>query len=122
MADTHDSRHAVVVTGDVSIDWNLARTRGSEGGGAAWNADDCTRAYWQRGGAALLADLIDAVARDAGRGGQAKCEVRQVGAPVEPVHPGDRRCHHSYALWSLFKYGVKSPLDKEKPAWRVSLQ
>jgi hypothetical protein len=119
MPDTHDPQQAVVVTGDVSIDWNLARSRGSEGGGAVWNADDCTRAYWQRGGAALLADLIDAVARDVGRGGQVKCAVRQMGAPAAPVHPGDAGYHHSYALWSLFKYGVKSPLDSEKPAWRV---
>jgi RyR domain len=119
MADTHDLPDAVVVTGDVSIDWNLARTRRSEGGGAVWNADDCTRAYWQRGGAALLADLIDAVARELRGAGQAECQVRRMGAPAEPVHPGDARYHHSYALWSLFKYGVKSPLDRDRPAWRV---
>ncbi len=41
-------------------------------------------------------------------------------APRDPVHPGDERYHHSYAMWSLFKNGVKSLLDTDKPAWRVA--
>src|SRR5262249_2863624 len=118
MGDTHNLQHAVIVAGDMTIDWNLARTRRSEGG-AAWNSDDCTRAYRQRGGAAMLADLIDGVAGKLRQDGQANCEVRQRGAPREPVQPGDERYHPSYALWSLFKYGITPPLDKEKPAWRV---
>src|SRR5436309_1626200 len=52
----------VVVTGDVTMDWNLARKRRSNVGAVAWNSDGCTRAYWLSGGAALLADLIEAIA------------------------------------------------------------
>ncbi len=109
----------VLVTGDVTIDWNLARTRRADGGGAFWNADDCTRAHWQRGGAALLADLIQAVAVELRRTGQADFTVRQMAAPRDAVVPGDDRYHHSYAMWSLFKYSTQPPLDTEKPAWRV---
>jgi hypothetical protein len=67
----------------------------------------------------LLADLLDAVAAKLRQDGRANCAVRPMNAPSEPVQPGDVRYHHSYALWSLFKYGLKPPLDKEKPAWRV---
>ncbi len=62
MSNTHDPQKVVVITGDVTMDWNFARTRSSESSRVAWTAEDCTRTYWQRGGAALLADLIEAVA------------------------------------------------------------
>ncbi|MEK6409098.1 MAG: RyR domain-containing protein [Acidobacteriota bacterium] len=120
MTDTHEP-NIVVVTGDVTMDWNLARTRRSDSGGDAWNADDCTRAYWQRGGAALLADLIEAVAGELRLSGQADYSLREMGAPRDQALPGDPRFHHSYAMWSLFDYDVKSSRDKNKPpqAWRV---
>ncbi len=120
MAGTKDPK-VVVVTGDVTMDWNLARTRRSDSGGAAWNADDCTRAYWQRGGAALLADLIEAVADELRAAGQADYSLREMGAPRHQALPGDPRFHHSYAMWSLFDYDVKTSRDKNKPpqTWRV---
>ena len=120
MAGTEDPK-VVVVTGDVTMDWNLARTRRSDSGGAAWNADDCTRAYWQRGGAALLADLIEAVADDLRQTGQPDYSLREMGAPRDQALPGDPRFHHSYAMWSLFDYDEKTSRDKNKPpqTWRV---
>ncbi|HXF41123.1 MAG TPA: ATPase, partial [Blastocatellia bacterium] len=116
---TKNSAKVIVVTGDVTMDWNLARTRRSDNGGAAWNADDSTRIYWQRGGAALLADLIAAVAD--GLRGKGDYPVRQMNAPSEETRPGDARFHHSYAMWSLHDYDVKSSRDKNKPlkSWRV---
>jgi hypothetical protein len=120
MTDTHKP-NIVVVTGDVTMDWNLARTRRSDGGSSAWNADDCTRAYWQRGGAALLADLIEGVADNLRRAGKAAYVVREMGAPRDKALPSDPRFHHSYAMWSLFDYDLKTSRDKNKPpqAWRV---
>jgi len=44
----------VVVTGDITLDWNLGRSRGSEGPGSSAEAEVCSRLRWQRGGAALL--------------------------------------------------------------------
>ncbi len=116
-----NSPKVIVVTGDVTMDWNLARTRRSDDGAAAWNADDCTRAYWQRGGAALLADLIDAVAAELRQAGKADYSLCEMGAPRDQVLPGDPRFHHSYAMWSLFDYDAKTSRDKNKPtqAWRV---
>src|SRR5512145_544787 len=121
MPGTLDSEKVIVVTGDVTMDWNLARTRRSDGGGGSWNADDCTRAYWQRGGAALLADLIEAVANDLRQEGKANYSLREMGAPRDQALPGDPHFHHSYAMWSLFDYEVKTSRDKNKPpqAWRI---
>lgn len=116
------SEKIVVVTGDVTIDWNLARTQRSHDGGAAWNADDCTRAYWQRGGAALLADLIEAIADELRRDERASYSLREMGAPRDRVLPSDPNFHHSYAMWLLCDYDVKTSRERNKPprAWRVS--
>jgi len=107
MTDTQDLPKVVVVTGDVTMDWNLARFRSPRGDLAVrtWWNDDCTRAYWQRGGAALLADLITAVAKPP------DYVVRQMAAPQEPVPPEDDDYHHSFSLWS-------NDHDQTK-AWRV---
>src|ERR1044071_1349790 len=117
-----DSEKIIVVTGDVTIDWNLAQTRRSHDGSAAWNANDCTRAYWQRGGAALLADLIEAIAVKLSQSGLADYSLRQMGAPRDQALPGDPAFHHSYAMWSLHDYDQKSARERNKPlqSWRVS--
>ena len=88
----------VVVTGDLTIDWNLARTRRDKGEGSAWNADDSTRAYWQRGGATLVADLASVVAEDIAARGSEVWDVRQMASPTDAVRPQDLPCHHSYAI------------------------
>ncbi len=112
---------SVIVTGDITMDWNLARTRRSRGAQPFWSANDITSIFWQRGGAAILADLIEAVARDLQRSHQLSFSNHQTGAPVmsTEVHPDNDQFNHSYAMWSLFKFGEKPPLDKEKQAWRV---
>ncbi len=104
----------IVITGDITMDWNLARARRSKSDAPFWNADDTTSTTWQRGGAALLADLVEAIAQDLQRDGAPAFSILQAGTPrpSERVHPDDSRYHHSYAMWSLYKYG-------DKPAWRV---
>lgn len=37
----------IVVTGDVTIDWNIARMRRTEGIAQAWTADEITAAFRQ---------------------------------------------------------------------------
>lgn len=91
MANTHNPQKAVVVTGDVTMDWHLARSRSSESGRLAWTAEGSTRTYQQRGGAALLADLIEVVAKHSHQSGQANYQVWQMATPTDPVV-------HSYAL------------------------
>jgi RyR domain len=108
------SEHILIVTGDIAMDWNLARARRSTSDTSFWSADDTARTTWQRGGAALLADLVDAIARDLQKGGAPGFSVRQTAAPRQSsqVQPEDNQYHHSYAMWSLFKY-------ENKPTWRV---
>jgi len=86
----------VVVAGDITIDWNIAHVRERVASGLlTWNADDTSRACPQRGGALLLADLLDWLFNGPDDGGESK---RQVLRPaVDPYHvlPGDSKYHHS---------------------------
>ncbi len=101
----------IVVTGDITMDWNLAQVNRSASSQTTWTSDLRTYASWQRGGAALLADLVDLIARDldAGKG----YTLFQPVSPITPVDPSDPTYHHSFAIWSLYK-------DKDSNAWRVT--
>ncbi len=111
---TKRAEQIVVITGDVTMDWNLARTRRSKGDSAFWQSDDTTCSYWQRGGAALLADLVQAVSMGVSTETGCPISIRQTGAPgnASRVEPDNDHYHHSFAIWSPFKYG-------DRPAWRV---
>ena len=104
----------IIITGDVTMDWNLARTRRSKSDVSFWSVDDTTSTTWQRGGSALLADLVEAVAKDLQKSGAPQFSIHQTGAPRKSnkVQPDSEQYHHSYAMWSPVKYG-------DKPAWRV---
>jgi hypothetical protein len=121
---TEASAKTIVVSGDFTLDWNLARSRALEAQRGVWEPEVCSRLEWQRGGAALLADLVESVAaqvRD-----RAVFEIRQADTPRRTgkaediqIGPEDPRFHHSYASWMPFPFAAKAP-DKEKPAWRVA--
>lgn len=100
--DPKEISPAIVVTGDVTMDWNIARIRRNGRAVSSWNADDSTSAHWQRGGAALLADLIQAVARAREPDEKKGARILQTSATAKPVLPGDGQYNHSYALWSPF--------------------
>lgn len=116
MPPVRTAKRSIVVAGDVTMDWNLARTRGVAAARAAWNSDDCTRAYWQRGGAAMLGDLVEHVAARAALDGLGQWVVRQAKTPRREVHLGDRRYEHSYAQWKRFSHNAG---DGEPDTWRV---
>ncbi|HEY42551.1 MAG TPA: ATPase [Anaerolineae bacterium] len=101
----------IVVTGDVTMDWNLARDLSERG--ERWRIDRCSRIWWQRGGAALQADLIEALATSTPDKDQISYRIYQPATPMDPVQHGDPRYHHSYALWSPFKSG-------DRTVWRVA--
>src|SRR5947208_2887196 len=113
----HYSSNVVVVTGDVTMDWNIARIRLGDHPKSSWNADDTTRAHWQRGGAALLADLVETIAGQLDQDGGTRYRVLQTSAPAKPVLPSDDRYHHSYALWSAFEQETQAGAQK---VWRVA--
>jgi hypothetical protein len=115
----------VVVSGDITLDWNLARSRGPEAQGPAWEPEVCSRLTWQRGGAALLADLIEGVAAQIYD--RAAYEIRQPDTPRRTgtavdaaIGPEDPRFHHSFASWLACAYATAKGFEKEKPAWRVA--
>lgn len=105
----------VVVAGDVTIDWNIARTRKLPGGGTAWNAEDRTEVYGGAGRAALLARLIEEVGASLAGDG---LTVEVCGPPVAAasIHPGDAGFHHSYAIWSQYPHHRG---DRDRSIWRV---
>lgn len=108
----------IVVTGDITIDWNVARIQRRDIPAHVWNADDLTCACCQRGGAAMLADLIKAVTKDLSESKRTRFEVRETNAPQDPVSPGDERFHHSYAAWAPFELDKRDSSQKRK-VWRV---
>ena len=109
-----DSRtKTVVVTGDLTIDWNLALTPSGENEGARNWKDNGARVYQQYGGTALLADLVSRVSKRLSKKEEKDWELRTIDLPRDPVVPGDRRFHHSHAVWSRFQ------TKGREPAWRV---
>lgn len=117
MAEKEKTKKVAIVTGDVTMDWNIATSQGVKSGKPYWSMDFCSRSYWQRGGAAMLADLMTAITTTLPE--DDRFEIRQTGAPQKEISPSDNRFPHSYAMWAPHKYGEKPPLDKEKFAWRV---
>ncbi|HEU4387317.1 MAG TPA: ATPase, partial [Blastocatellia bacterium] len=107
------SKQTVVVAGDVTIDWNLARIKAAKMAGTTWNTEDTTRAHGHPGGACLIAELVKALAADLP--GQVDWIVHSIPDP-DVVRPDDARYHHSYTTWSLEPRDDKA---KEASVWRV---
>src|SRR5262245_33093417 len=105
--DMDSQPKVVVVNGDVTMDWNIARLHARSGTSRVWNTGDRTRACLQPGGAVLLADMLEHVAEELRRSRQVDIVVRAMAVPSGPIHPGDERFHHSYAMWSLFNNSEK---------------
>ncbi|HJY82305.1 MAG TPA: hypothetical protein VKK81_14640, partial [Candidatus Binatia bacterium] len=119
MVNTDKVRKIIVVAGDVTMDWNIARREDYQGSGLVWNAEDYIRTYSKPGGAALLADLISTMAQQLNREeSPAPFSVRGI-EPQKSVSPDDEQYHHSYAIWSLYKYDESSPEHKDVRVWRV---
>ena len=118
MSETH-RRKTVIVAGDVTIDWNIARVQRTDRPSYVWSLDNLTHAFCQRGGAALLADLVEAAGSVRGQSKRPRFEVRKMSAPSGHVTPDDARFHHAYALWTPFKMDERDMVHGKK-VWRVS--
>jgi hypothetical protein len=113
MAETSAEPRVVVVAGDVTIDWNLARiprppdlSKPGKRGTSVMSPET--------GGAALLGKLITAIGQDIEKPGD-RIDVRTVGEP-KGARPGGGAHNHSYAIWSLHE---REPGEKGN-AWRIS--
>ena len=118
MSEQH-RRNNVVVAGDVTIDWNIARIQRTDRPSYVWSLDNLTHAFCQIGGAALLVDLVEAVASVLSQSKRPSFEVRKLSTPDGQVTPDDKRFHHAYALWTPFKMDERE-LVRGKKVWRVS--
>jgi hypothetical protein len=107
----------IVVTGDVTIDWNIARMRRSDGAAQSWTAEEVTAAFCQPGGAAMLAELITAVAAELAKSRKTGFNILQAELPRGHISPTDNRFHHSYAMWKPFKLDDRRPGSES--VWRV---
>jgi hypothetical protein len=118
-------RLVVFITGDVTIDWNLAHVARSVDHGECWNTEDVTRACWHPGGAALTARLVQAIADHLKGAGQGDVQVigpmlgnlREM--PCESLRPDNESFHHTYAMWQPFGSGNKDAAGKPTQVWRV---
>ncbi|MCJ7531869.1 MAG: hypothetical protein MUO64_12665 [Anaerolineales bacterium] len=101
----------VVVTGDLTIDWNLLFFQSTRDTTSLWAASNVARACSQPGGVAMLAALIETITTKLNP--DTPIKVYSFQPSKEAIHPEDKRFNQSYAIWSLFG-------DKEPKAWRVS--
>lgn len=116
MSDKKNNK-TVVVTGDLTIDWNIVRVKRADIIRNVWNAEDLTTAFCQKGGVAMLASLIKSIARNLNKNKQNDITVREVSTPKVPINPCNKNYHHSYAIWAPFKLDEgKSGNEK---VWRV---
>lgn len=112
---TKKHANTVVVAGDVTMDWNIATSLATKGANLNWSQDVNSSLFWQRGGAAQLADMIESISKTLPADKQ--YVVRQMDMPRQGVFPFDKQYHHSFTMWAPFKYSEDAP--KEKNAWRV---
>ena len=121
-ATMSDQANTIIVSGDFTLDWNLARSQASPSSHWILDAGAATRLSWQRGGSGLLAGVVAELSRRIGDGTAWQLRKQmpvQAGAPGVELGPDDPRFHHSFAVWKPFPYSVESG-KKDKPAWRVA--
>jgi len=69
----------IIVTGDVAMDWNLARTRRCKRDLSVWSADDVTSTYFEG-----LAEKNAKAARGYSRDARPDCKQVCIGLVVTP--------------------------------------
>ena len=97
--NSHNSQ--VIVDGDVTVDWLLADLGPQDGETTDWLGELRTRMCWQRGGAALVFDLVTGVLSDV-----AGLCFQAPDLPDATVRNDDRRYHHAYTMWRRDGGGV----------------
>ena len=107
---------SVFVTGDVTIDWNIAHVSRESHEQTDWIGEDICRMSWQYGSAVLLADLITAMTTQLKEELLFPIEVTSTHTTTqEPIDPYDPHYYHCYSVWAPYR-------DKEAPdtvIWRV---
>jgi hypothetical protein len=106
---------SVLVTGDVTIDWNIAHQSHKLCEPTDWTGEATGNMNCQFGSAALLADLITAMTK-LPKNLHSPVKITRPDTPkLSSVSRYDPRYTHSYALWT--EYCDKEP--GKDPRWRV---
>jgi hypothetical protein len=100
----------VVVAGDITLNWNLARRIVTQRTRVLWDPDHYMQAYVQVGGAALLGRLIHAAA-------EGTANVLYPDPLARPRVPGTPPFWHSYAICAQFP--KKGRQTNNELVWRV---
>jgi hypothetical protein len=112
----------VVVSGDVTLDWNFARAKGSQHGLLSWDVDASFDLHMRPGGSALLAELLGKMAEGflTKFRGHNRWRVVHADIAADATQQNEGSVHHSYAVWSLFKHDEKTPPERQDCyVWRV---
>jgi hypothetical protein len=113
MAQSAQATHHVVVAGDVTVDWNLARS-GEQSAYAYWSSGRQTKASRQAGGAALLGAVVERMVRDCFLPG-----VKVWHPGVDPNYQGrpGEDCCASFSVWAKFPKTDRQ--GEPRAIWRV---
>jgi len=114
----------IVVAGDVTVDWNIARARAHLGELTTyqyiWGSDIATRACSQSGGAALLKELLNALCESKTSSSKYSSEV--VGPTISQealTNPSCGQFTRSYSIWSAYpqRFGERGMVWRAAEFW-----
>ena len=110
----------VVVTGDVTMDWNIAHQAHALREPTDWTGEAKSNMNWQYGSAALLAELITTMTTQSESGLPDPVEVISHNIPKQTsVTLFDPRYVHSYAVWAKYRDKEPEKTALSDPHWRV---
>ena len=101
----------VIVRGDIVVDWNIAE--GDAVGSGSWSPEKRSGIWRARGGALLLADLLNARLEHASKHGVREHSIHAADLSLDRIAPGDPGMHHASSLLARFP-------AKGKTTWRVA--
>ncbi len=114
------SAFTVVVTGDVTMDWNIAHHANTLREPTEWTGEAKSNLNWQYGSAALLAELITTMTTQSESGLPHPVELISHNIPTQDsVSLFDPRYVHSYAVWAQYRDKEPEKTALSDPHWRV---
>ena len=114
------SAFTVVVTGDVTMDWNIAHHANTLREPTEWTGEAKSNLNWQYGSAALLAELITTMTKQSESDLPLPVEVISPDTPAQAsVALFDPRYVHSYAVWAQYRDKEPGKTALSDPHWRV---
>jgi hypothetical protein len=105
------NQHQVIIRGDIVIDWNI--TESTSGQPDAWSPNKHASVSRARGGALLLADLLQACIKDSKVAPVRSAKIDAVQIDLDQIVPGDPHYHHACNLLTAYP-------TKGGETWRVT--